>query len=251
MNNWIDYFTVNEPIDIMKLIMNDKWNRVLIKIVDVEIVDAINKFINHCLNETNGTIHIYPPPQLVFNSINNLPAKQIKVVIIGQDPYHAPNQAMGLSFSVPKGIKIPSSLANIYKNLLKYKHIKQLPTHGDLMNWSKQGVLLLNSTLTVQDGQPNSHQEYWCDFTDYIIEYISCKLDCVVFLIWGKFALGKLKFIDRQKHTVSISSHPSGLSFNKSMGQYPSFSEHDHFGTINKVLVKNEMSPINFDCLYD
>ena len=145
---------------------------------------------------------------------------------------------MGLSFSVPIGIPIPSSLKNIYKNAIEYGHFFRYPDHGNLEFWAFQGVLLLNTALTVQKGHKNSHSSIWSDFTNAIIEKISNKMNGIVFVLWGAPALTKLSLIDTKKHEILISSHPSGLSNNKQLGKYPAFSSIDQFGTINKLLKK-------------
>ena len=201
---------------------------------------------------TDGKIKIYPYPNLLFNAFILTPLSNVKVVILGQDPYHCNEihhdkiipQAMGLSFSVPKGMKIPSSLQNIYKNLLKYKHIEIKPNHGNLSFWAYQGCLMLNTSLTVQHSYPNSHSKYWLPFTDKIIKYISNKLNNIVFVLWGNPALNKLNLIDQNKHKIIISSHPSGLSYNKKLKNYDSFENTDHFGEINKYLKEKNKKQI-------
>lgn len=164
---------------------------------------------------------IYPPQNLIFNAFKLTPFDKINIVILGQDPYHNPNQANGLAFSVNKNQKIPPSLRNIYKLLNKDSNLieKDLktkkfiePTHGDLSHWAKQGVFLLNSALTVYKNKPNSHAELWRNFTDNIIKTISDKKSNIVFILWGKYAQSKIKFIDMSKHFVITSSHPSPYS---------------------------------------
>ena len=204
----------------------------------------INEYLSHCLKVTDGKVGIYPYPDLVFNSLNTTPLDKIKVVILGQDPYikeeiyddKAIPQAMGMSFSVPKGIKIPPSLNNIYDNLIKYGHMDNKPKHGNLSFWAYQGVLLLNTALTVQKGCSNSHEKYWIELTDDLIKFISDKTDNVVFVLWGGPSLNKINLIDQKKHKVIISSHPSPLAFNKQLRQYSSFKDKDHFGEINEYL---------------
>ncbi len=156
---------------------------------------------------------------------------------------------MGLSFSVPIDFEIPSSLVNIYSNLVKYNHIKEKPKSGNLENWAKQGCLLLNSSLTVLDGSDNKncHKSIWKWFTDSIIKYISNNKEHVVFVLWGSEALEKLNLIDLDKHDAVISSHPSGLSANKKLKTYSAFNDVDHFGTINNMLEKWNMKTINWN----
>lgn len=155
---------------------------------------------------------IYPPGSLIFNAFNTTPFDQVKVVILGQDPYINSGEAMGLSFSVPKGIRIPPSLRNIYKELATDL---QLPpaSHGDLTNWAHQGVFLLNAVLTVEEKRSRSHQKKgWETFTDAVIKTIADRREHVVFMLWGNFARSKKEWIDSQKHLVLEAAHPSPLA---------------------------------------
>ncbi|KAJ8445661.1 hypothetical protein Cgig2_007137 [Carnegiea gigantea] len=162
-----------------------------------------------------GDLPIYPPQHLIFNALNSTPFDKVKAVILGQDPYHGPGQAMGLSFSVPEGIKIPSSLVNIFKEL-KQDLGCSIPSHGNLERWAVQGVLLLNTVLTVRHHQANSHaKKGWEQFTDAVIRTISEKKRGVVFLLWGNSAQEKSRLIDGNKHHILKSAHPSGLSANR------------------------------------
>ena len=181
----------------------------------------------------------YPSKENIFKSfelINN-----IKVLIIGQDPYHKKGQANGLSFSVNKDIKIPPSLRNIFKELnQEYGYDK--PKHGDLSSWSKQGVLLLNSILTVEEGKPSSHKKLgWEDFTDNIIRYISDNEENIVFLLWGNFAKSKEILIDENKHHILKSSHPSPFSVNRG------FLGCGHFKKCNEYLKLKNINPIDWE----
>lgn len=203
-------------------------------------IKKINKYLSHCLNITNGKVQIFPYPKLVFNALNATELNNIKIVILGQDPYHdiynnVP-QAMGLSFSVPKGIPIPSSLQNIYKNLKKFGHIQEIPNHGNLSFWSYQGILLLNTILTVQKGCPNGHKIKWAELSDSLIKFISKKTNNTVFMLWGGNAYEKISLIDQQKHKVIVSSHPSGLSCSTKFRSYNCFNDEDHFGQANEYL---------------
>lgn len=214
----------------------------------------IGEYLSHCLKITKGKVNIFPYPDLVFNSLNITPLDNIKVVIIGQDPYfncfNTNNkiipQAMGLSFSVPMGMDLPPSLVNIYNNLLKFGHIRKKPKHGNLSFWAYQGCLMLNAALTVQEKCPNGHEKKWSDITDGLIKYISDNTENIVFVLWGAPALKKLeaKLIDDKKHKVIISSHPSPLSCRNKLRQYKSFEETDHFGEINKYLKEHDKEPI-------
>lgn len=214
---------------------------------------CVKKIENVLSTLVRNNMHAYPFPDKVFRALE-LDISDIRVVILGQDPYHSVEvikgnvepQAMGLSFSVSKQHKIPSSLKNVYKNLLKYNHLKTSPSHGDLTNWFNQGCMLLNTALTVQNASPNSHREIWPEITDEIIKYISGNTENIVFVLWGKNALGKKKYINEDKHKIIISSHPSGLSYSHPMDKYPPFSDIDHFGEINKYLEENNRGKIDW-----
>ncbi|VTY08191.1 Uracil-DNA glycosylase [uncultured Prevotella sp.] len=157
----------------------------------------------------------FPPAKLVFNAFNLCPFNKVKVVILGQDPYHELGQAMGLSFSVPDGVMLPPSLQNIYKEIHSDLG-KPIPTSGDLTRWAKQGVLLLNATLTVRAHEANSHQALgWQNFTDAAIETINTHREHIVFMLWGGFARSKKRLIDANRHCIIESVHPSPLSANR------------------------------------
>jgi len=191
------------------------------------------------LQRENARHTIYPKGAEIFNALNSTAFGDIKVVIIGQDPYHGEGQAHGLSFSVPKGIAIPRSLKNIYKEIDdEYRPIK-MPPHGDLTGWAAQGVLLLNATLTVQRAKPGSHQgQGWEEFTDAIIRAVSERREHVVFLLWGACAQKKRALIDCDKHRVLETSHPSGLS------AYRGFLKCGHFKKASDYLTKHGLEPI-------
>ena len=173
----------------------------------------------------------FPPSRLVFNAFNLCPFNEVKVVIMGQDPYHEPGQAMGLSFSVPEGVAIPPSLQNIFKEI-QTDLGKPLPTSGDLTRWASQGVLLLNATLTVQAHVANSHQGLgWSVFTDAAIRALSAHREHLVFMLWGGYARSKRSLIDGQRHLILESVHPSPLSANR--GGW--FGNH-HFSRCNAYL---------------
>lgn len=182
---------------------------------------------------------IYPPGGLIFNAFQLTPIDQVKVVIIGQDPYHGPGEAMGLSFSVPKGVRVPPSLRNIYKELYSDTGIA-IPNHGDLSSWAKQGVLLLNAMLTVEHKSPGSHKNIgWQQFTDAVISKISETRTGVIFLLWGRFAQNKAILIDANRHHILTAAHPSPLARN-------AFSGCKHFSKTNDLLIKQNRSPINW-----
>jgi uracil-DNA glycosylase len=183
---------------------------------------------------------IYPPGKLIFNAFDQCPFEKLKVVILGQDPYHGPGQAHGLCFSVNDGIPFPPSLRNIFKEL-KENVDKEIPNSGNLINWAKQGVLLLNATLTVRAHQAGSHQKKgWEQFTDAVIQKINSEKDNVVFLLWGNYAISKSKYIDQNKHLVLTSVHPSPLSASRG------FFGNKHFSKTNEFLTSKGLENINW-----
>ncbi len=183
---------------------------------------------------------IYPPGSLIFNAFNQTPFIKVKVVILGQDPYHGFGQAHGLSFSVPDGIKPPPSLINIFKEL--HKDIGMpIPTSGNLTKWALQGVLLLNSVLTVRANEPASHAKLgWTNFTDEVISKISKQKEGVIFLLWGKYAQEKQQLIDETKHHVLKAAHPSPFSADKG------FFGCRHFSKTNQFLMLSGKDPIDW-----
>lgn len=183
---------------------------------------------------------IYPPGPLIFNAFNTTPFDQVKVVILGQDPYHNPGQAMGLSFSVPKGISVPPSLRNMYKELHDSTDFAA-PQHGDLTSWAEQGVFLLNAMLTVEKNKPSSHRDIgWQNFTDAVIKTLSKEKEQLVFLLWGAFAQKKRTLIDESKHLVLASPHPSPFSAHRG------FLGNGHFRKTNEYLEANGKAPVNW-----
>jgi|TARA_B100001113_G_scaffold313853_1_gene279120 uracil-DNA glycosylase len=188
------------------------------------------------------TQRVFPPKEHIFRCFNTLPIDKVKVVIIGQDPYHDTNQAMGLCFSVNKGIKIPSSLLNMYKELKSDLNCR-IPTHGDLSKWQSQGIMMLNTSLTVRAHNANSHSKKgWEQFTDKAIEKLAKARKNIVFLLWGKNAQEKEKLIKRSgnEHLVLKSAHPSGLSAHRG------FFGNKHFSQTNAYLKKNSIEPIDW-----
>lgn len=183
---------------------------------------------------------IYPPGPLIFNAFNTTPFDKVKVVILGQDPYHNPKQAMGLSFSVPDGVPPPPSLVNIYKELNTDIGMP-IPKTGNLTPWALQGVLLLNAVLTVRANEPASHAKIgWMNFTDAVIRKISDAKTNVIFVLWGKFAQNKQTLIDETKHHVLKAAHPSPFS------AYNGFFGCKHFSRINDLLVKDGLDAIDW-----
>ena len=187
---------------------------------------------------------IYPPGPLIFNAFNQTPFDKVRVVILGQDPYHGRGQAHGLSFSVPAGIKPPPSLVNIFKEIENDLGVKMPMEYGNLTKWAEQGVLLLNAALTVRAGEPFSHARYgWAEFTDAVISKVSELKEGVVFLLWGKFAQEKQILIDESKHFVLKAAHPSPFSADKG------FFGCKHFSKTNALLMKQGLEPIDWKLL--
>ena len=182
----------------------------------------------------------YPPGAQIFNALNTTPFEQVRVVILGQDPYHGPGQAHGLCFSVQPGVRVPPSLANIYRELQADLGLAP-PAHGYLQTWAEQGVLLLNAVLTVERGQAGSHQgKGWETFTDAIVELLNDEREGLVFLLWGSYALKKGAVIDRKKHLVLTAPHPSPLS------AYRGFLGCRHFSLANEYLQEQQHPPIDW-----
>jgi uracil-DNA glycosylase len=198
------------------------------------------QLVNHIKTEIEQGKCIYPKGSNIFNAFNKTPTEKVKVVILGQDPYHGPNQAHGLSFSVQKGIPFPPSLQNIFKELQRDTGTPY-PSHGDLSSWAQQGVFLLNASLTVRAAEPMSHSQIgWAIFTDAVIRTISKGCPKVVFMLWGKFAQEKQTLIDSSKHLVLKAPHPSPLS------AHQGFVGCGHFSACNHFLAKNGIDPINW-----
>lgn len=183
---------------------------------------------------------VYPPNRLIFNAFEQTPFEQVKIVILGQDPYHGSGQAMGLSFSVPRGIAVPASLKNIYKELqMEYPNYR-IPTHGDLQYWAQQGVLLLNASLTVLAGQAASHSQIgWLEFSDDIIRTLNQAHSGLVFMLWGNFAKSKAALIDADKHCILTAAHPSPLARGAFFGC-------NHFRLANDYLQTQGKTPIDW-----
>jgi uracil-DNA glycosylase len=228
-----------------KSVINRSWHEIFDEI-DKDVWEITEEMYNELVEKKTNIFPIY---KNIFNFTNIVIPDEIKVCIIGQDPYHGIYkdletnifypEAMGLSFSVPKKCHIPSSLQNIYKNLNKFNHLIFEPVHGDLTYWGFQGVLMLNSALTVEKGKPNSCQTMWSFFTDELLNIISTKYSGIVFLLWGKHAhLKQLNGVikNQSSHKFIISSHPSGFSANSPYREFKSFMDTDHFGLTNKYL---------------
>ena len=184
---------------------------------------------------------IYPPDESIFKTFDFFDIENLKVVILGQDPYHGPNQAMGMCFSVPDNIKIPPSLVNIYKEIKNSYPKYNIPKTGDLTHWNQQGILLLNTSLTVRQSCPNCYSKYWRDITNNMIKQISNETEDIVFLLWGNHAISKKKFIDSNKHYILESKHPSPLSANRG-GWFGC----QHFLKTNEILKSLNKNEINW-----
>lgn len=194
----------------------------------------------HIKTEKSQGKTIYPPGPLIFNAFNTTPLDKIKVVILGQDPYHGPGQAHGLCFSVQSGVPPPPSLVNIFKELQEDTGVT-IPNHGNLTHWAQQGVFLLNASLTVRAGEPMSHSKIgWADFTDHVIKKISDKKEHVVFMLWGKFAQEKRTLIDENKHLILKAAHPSPLS------AHAGFFGCRHFSKANEWLASKGIDPVDW-----
>lgn len=216
--------------------IDESWKEILSKEFENEYFKKLAEFIK--AEKATGKI-IYPPGSLIFHAFNSTPFGTLKVVILGQDPYHGPGEAMGLCFSVPQGIQIPPSLLNIYKELNREFGFP-IPNHGDLSHWAKQGVLLLNASLTVEHKSPNSHKTIgWQIFTDKVISLISEKKEHVVFMLWGNFAKSKKALIDQNKHLILESPHPSPLAGGGFFGN-------QHFIKCNTFLESNGIQAIDW-----
>ncbi len=213
------------------------WKEELSEEFDKPYFEKIVQFLK---DEKKAGKVVYPPGKLIFNAFDTTTFSKVKVVVIGQDPYHNPGQAHGLSFSVPDKVPPPPSLVNIFKELNADLEIP-IAKSGNLEKWAKQGVLLLNASLTVEDNKPMSHSELgWHVFTDEVIRHVSRKKDHVVFMLWGKFAQNKAVLIDETKHKVLKAAHPSPLS------AYNGFFGCGHFSKANAWLREKGEQPIDW-----
>jgi uracil-DNA glycosylase len=220
-----------------KVQLEDGWKVALVDALTSESMDTLRQFLTE---QKKQELTIYPPNHLIFNAFNTTPLSQVKVVILGQDPYHGPRQANGLSFSVQRSIPIPS-LRNILHELSTDTGIKPAG-HGDLTAWAQHGVLLLNSVMTVVEGEPTSHQgRGWETFTDQVIDVLNDETEHTVFILWGAYAQKKGKRIDSDRHLVLTAAHPSPLAANRGgfFGSRP-------FSKANQYLVQYGKAPIDW-----
>jgi uracil-DNA glycosylase len=223
-------------MDSVNPIIEESWKEVLREEFQSDYFRDLREF----LIEEREKHTIYQPGPKILNAFQHTPFDKIKVVILGQDPYHGPGQAHGLCFSVPEGVKSPPSLVNIFKEIFKDLEIPG-PSNGNLERWADQGVFLLNATLTVRAGQAGSHQKRgWENFTDTVIQTISSKRESVIFLLWGRFAQAKENLIDGSKHLILKAAHPSPFS------AYNGFFGCQHFSKANVWLKEKDMDPIKW-----
>ena len=221
----------------MQVKIEESWREVLQPQFDSVYFEMLTTFVRKAYQAST----VYPPGSKIFEAFNRTPFDKVKVVILGQDPYHGPNQAHGLCFSVQDGIQPPPSLINIYKELQKEYGVAVTMTNGNLTRWADQGVLLLNATLTVEAGKAGSHQgKGWETFTDAAIKALSDRREGLVFMLWGSYAQQKGRVIDRSKHLVLESSHPSPLSV------YRGFDGCGHFKKANQYLQSRGQEPIDW-----
>lgn len=220
----------------MEIRIEESWKRELAEEWKKDYFVRLTQFVR----EEYATKQIFPPGRQIFAAFNSTPFHEVKVVILGQDPYHDVGQANGLCFSVNDGIQFPPSLRNIFKEI-ESDIGTPVPPSGDLSRWAKQGVLLLNATLTVEAHRAGSHQRHgWEQFTDSVIAHLAEHRDNLVFILWGSYAIGKGAFIDRNRHLVLTSVHPSPLSAHRGF-----FGNH-HFSRTNQYLIEHGKTPIEW-----
>lgn len=220
----------------MNVQIEDSWKKHLAPEFEADYFSRLTNFVR----DEYAQYTVYPPGKLIFNAFNSCPFDKVKVVIIGQDPYHEPGQAHGLCFSVNDGVPFPPSLQNIFKEIASDLGTPA-PKSGNLTRWTEQGVLLMNATLTVRAHQAGSHQNKgWETFTDAAIRHLAEEREHLVFILWGSYAQKKGAMIDRNKHLVLSSAHPSPLS------AYRGFFGNGHFSKTNKYLLEHGIEPINW-----
>jgi uracil-DNA glycosylase len=221
----------------MNVQIEESWKKLLQQEFSKSYFENIVAFLK---TEKAQSKIIYPPGSLIFNAFEKTPLNKLKVLLLGQDPYHGKGQAMGLSFSVPKGVRPPPSLINIFKELYDDVGVP-ISSSGDLTPWAEQGVMLLNAALTVRGGEPNSHSKIgWHEFTDAVIKKVSDEKEGIVFLLWGSFAHQKQELIDQTRHHVLKAAHPSPYSADKG------FFGCRHFSKTNKFLTDQKQDPIDW-----
>lgn len=228
-------------VDFLPFVLETSWQKALLDELKKPYLVHLAAFVKQ---ERSLKNHVYPPEPLVFNALTQTPFDKARVIIMGQDPYHGAGQAHGLSFSVPHGIKPPPSLQNIFKEINQDLGLP-IPTHGCLLKWAQQGVLLLNATLTVRESEPLSHHKQgWEQFTDAIIRALAKKKEPLIFVLWGKNAIEKGKnvkeLLENRQHTILTAAHPSPFS------AHSGFFGCKHFSKINQILEKRGEAPIDW-----
>jgi len=225
----------------MSVTIEESWLKILKDEFDKPYMKALKAFL---LTEKEKGYEVYPKGSEIFNALNHTSFEKVKVVLLGQDPYHGPGQAHGLSFSVQKGVTIPPSLKNIYKELASDIPGFVIPSHGNLTKWADEGVLLLNATLTVRAREAGSHQgKGWEIFTNKIISRISEEHEGIVFLLWGRYAQNKTALIDSSKHKILTAAHPSPFS------AYNGFFGCNHFSKTNEILKQEGKNPVDWQII--
>jgi uracil-DNA glycosylase len=215
----------------------DSWQQAL----DTDAGAVLAQAEDYASARENAGIRVYPPAAMRYRALELVPPAGVKVVILGQDPYHGAGQAMGLAFSVPRGVRVPPSLANIFKELKADLGIAR-PDHGDLTAWAAQGVLLLNTSLSVEEGRPASHANIgWEKITDALVACASKLAPAAVFMLWGNHARAKAPLVDPTRHLVLEAAHPSPLSARKFLGCR-------HFSQANAFLTKHDRNPVQWEC---
>ncbi len=223
----------------MNVRIDQSWNEALHSEWEQPYFEQLTDFVRNEYRQNPAST--FPPPAQIFAAFDSCPFDKVKVVILGQDPYHGPGQANGLCFSVNRGVQAPPSLVNIFKEVQTDFNLPEAPTDTDLSRWAHQGVLLLNSTLTVEAHRPTSHQGHgWEQFTDDVIRTLNDRKEHLVFILWGSYAIKKGAFINRMKHLVITSPHPSPLS------AYRGFFGSKPFSRTNDYLIKNNLTPIDW-----
>lgn len=231
-------FTEQQQDKLSKVQLDESWKISLSDFLLSQKMDNLREFLQQ---QKNAEKIIYPPSKQIFNALNTTPLNAVKVVILGQDPYHGPNQANGLSFSVQRGVALPPSLRNIFHELHADVGVER-PKHGDLTHWAEQGVLLLNAVLTVEAGQPTSHQKRgWEEFTDHVIDVLNEQREHIVFILWGAYAQRKGQRINQDKHLVLKAAHPSPLAANRG-----GFFGCKVFSKSNNYLKQHGIEPIDW-----
>ena len=227
---------VNNLMEKVDPVIESSWKQALYDEFNQQYFSDLKFF----LIEEKKKYRIFPPGQLIFNAFNHTPFNHVKVVLLGQDPYHGAGQAHGLCFSVPEGIQKPPSLVNILKELKSDLGIEE-PANGNLTKWADQGVLLLNATLTVRENQAGSHQNHgWETFTDAAIKQLSIHREGLIFILWGNYAMAKKSLIDTSRHDILTSVHPSPLSAHRG------FFGCRHFSNVNNLLRQRGVDPIDW-----